>query len=110
MNFLLRIHKSLFFERNILVLSLTVLFILMAFYSWYPILPLYLQELGASDFQIGFSYTLLTLSYSLMQLGGGILADYFGRKLLISLPTFILPLLYFLAGNSSNWKFIILYL
>ncbi len=110
MNFWLKICKSLFFERNIMVLSLTVLFIIIAFFSWYPILPIFLQELGASDFQIGFAYTLLAFSYSLMQFWGGILSDHFGRKLLITLPTFFLPLLYFLAGNSSDWKLVVFYL
>lgn len=110
MNFLTKIRQSLFIEQNVLVLSLTVLFGLIAFFSWYPVLPLYLQELGANDFQVGFSYTLLALSYALMQFLGGILSDQFGRKLLIIIPSFVFPLLYFLAGNSSHWITLILFL
>jgi MFS family permease len=110
MNFWTKIRQSLFIEQNVSVLSLTVLFILIAFFSWYPVLPIYLQELGANDFQVGFSYTLLALSYTLMQFLGGILSDQFGRKLLIIIPSFVFPLLYFLAGNSSHWITLILFL
>jgi MFS family permease len=110
MNFWTKIRQSLFIEQNISVLSLTVLFILIAFFTWYPILPIYLRELGANDFQVGFSYTLLALSYALMQFLGGILSDIFGRKRLIIIPNFALPLLYFLAANSSHWTTLILFL
>jgi len=110
MNFWIKIRQSLFIEQNVSVLSLTVLIILIAFFSWYPVLPIYLQELGANDFQVGFSYTLLALSSTLMQFLGGILSDQFGRKLLIIIPSFVFPLLYFLAGNSSHWITLILFL
>jgi MFS family permease len=110
MNFLTKTRQSLFIEQNISVLSLTVLFILIAFFTWCPILPIYLRELGANDFQVGFSYTLLALSYALMQFLGGILSDIFGRKRLIIVPIFALPLLYFLAANSSHWTTLILFL
>ena len=110
MNFWNKIRQSLFIEQNVFVLSLTVLFVLIAFFSWYPILPIYLRELGANDFQVGFSYTLLALSYTLMQFLGGILSDRFGRKLLIIIPSFAFPLLYFLAGNASHWTTLILFL
>ena len=110
MNFWTKIRQSLFIEQNVSVLSITVLFVLMAFFSWYPVLPIYLKELGANDFQVGFSYTLLALSSTLMQFLGGILSDQFGRKLLIIIPSFVFPLLYFLAGNSSHWITLILFL
>jgi len=110
MNFWTKIRQSLFIEQNVFVLSITVLFILIAFFSWYPVLPIYLQELGANDFQVGFSYTLIALSYTLMQFLGGILSDHFGRKLLIIIPSFVFPLLYFLAGNASNWITLIFFL
>ena len=110
MNFWTKIRQSLFIEQNVFVLSLTVLFVLIAFFSWYPVLPIYLRELGANDFQVGFSYTLLALSYTLMQFLGGILSDHFGRRLLIVIPTFAFPLLYFLAGNSSNWLNLVFFL
>jgi MFS family permease len=110
MNFLTKIRQSLFLAQNVSVLSFTVFLIVTTFFTWYPILPIYLLELGANDFQVGFSYTLLALSYALMQFLGGILSDIFGRKLLIIIPTFALPLCYFLAANSSHWTTLILFL
>jgi MFS family permease len=103
MIFWTKIRKSLFIEQNVTVLSLTLLFILIAFFTWYPILPIYLRELGANDLQVGFSYTLLALSFTLMQFIGGILSDRFGRKKLIVITNFFFPLLYFLAAKSNNW-------
>jgi len=50
MNFLTKIRQSLFIEQNVSVLSLTVLFVLIGFFSWYPVLPIYLQELGGKRF------------------------------------------------------------
>ena len=105
-----KIRQNLFIEQNVLILSLSVLFVIVAFFIWYPILPIYLQELGANDFQVGFSYTLIALSYTLMQFLGGILSDHFGRKVLIVFPSFAFPFLYFLAGNASNWVTLILFL
>jgi MFS family permease len=110
MNFLTKMRQSLFIEQNVSVLSLTILFVLIAFFSWFPILPIYLQELGANDFQVGFSYTLIALSFTLMQFLGGILSDHFGRRLLIVFPSFAFPLLYFLAGNASHWVTLIIFL
>ncbi|MBC8499689.1 MAG: MFS transporter [Candidatus Atribacteria bacterium] len=103
MIFWTKIRKSLFIEQNVTVLSLTLLFILIAFFTWYPILPIYLRELGANDLQVGFSYSLLALSFTLMQFIGGILSDRFGRKKLIVITNFFFPLLYFLAAKSNNW-------
>jgi len=105
-----KIRQDLFVEQNVFVLSLTLLFSILAIFSWYPILPIYLQELGANDFQVGFSYTLLSLASTLMQFFGGILSDRFGRKWLIVYPTFFFPLLYFLAANSNHWHILIFFL
>jgi len=107
MNFWNKIRQDLFIEQNVFVLSLSILFVIIAFFSWYPILPIYLQELGANDFQVGFSYTLLTLASTLMQFFGGILSDYFGRKWLIVFPNFIFPLLYLLIANINQWQILV---
>jgi len=102
-----KIRNSILLEQNLLVASLSIFLMLIATYTWYPILPIYLRELGANDLQVGFSYTLLTLSFTLMQFIGGILSDSFGRKKLIVIPTFFFPLLYFLAAKSNNWLILI---
>jgi len=102
-----KIRQDIFIEQNVMVLSLSVAFVIIAFFSWYPILPIYLLELGATDFQVGFSYTLLSLASTLMQFFGGILSDRFGRKWMIVFPSFIFPVLYFLLANSANWQMLV---
>jgi MFS family permease len=62
-------------NRNVAVLSGTVFLFVGAWFSWYPILPLHLRDLGATDAQVGLAYTLMQLGYQGMQLLGGLLAD-----------------------------------
>jgi DHA1 family multidrug resistance protein-like MFS transporter len=98
-----RVRDALALERNVLVLSGTVFLILTSLFTWYLLLPLYFRELGANDAEVGLSYSLLGMSYSLMQFAGGLLADRYGRKLPIILPTFIFAPLYALAGLAQSW-------
>ena len=98
-----RIRIALALERNVLVLSATILLLLASIYTWYPLLPLHFRDLGASDAQVGLAYSSLTIAFSLIQFAGGLLADRYGRKWLIALPTFIFIPLYILAGATRNW-------
>lgn len=78
-------------DRNIIVLSLTSFAVDVTFGSWWLILPLYLERLGASVTDIGLSYALINIAWALSQLPGGYLSDRFGRKriIVISTSTFI---------------------
>jgi len=87
-------------NRNVAVLSGTVFLFAAAWFSWYPILPLHLRHLGATDAQVGLAYTLMQLGYHGMQLLGGLLADRFGRKRVIVWPTFAYLPLYLLAAAT----------
>ncbi len=97
----LRIQLAL--ERNVVLLASTVLLLLTWMFTWYQLLPIHLRDLGASDEQVGLSYSLMNLGYSLMQLLGGLLADRYGRKWLIVLPTLGFVPLYLLAGACNHW-------
>jgi len=90
-------------NRNVLVLSLTIFFTLITICSWYYLLPLHLKSLGASDEDIGLTYTIFSLGYTIFQGLGGYLADRFGRKQLIALPTFVFPLTYGAMALSNHW-------
>jgi len=89
--------------RNLVVLSGTVLLVLTGMMAWYYLLPLHLRDLGAGDAQVGLAFTLITASYSVMQFVGGLLADRFGRKAVIVVPTFLVVPLYLGAAFSSRW-------
>lgn len=108
MDFLCKNFKILLVERNVIILSFTVLLIIIIKYAWYPILPVYLTELKANNLQVAFSYTLLAFFSTLMQFLGGILSDFFGRKKLIVIPTFALSFCYLLSANSYQWKSLVL--
>ena len=97
-------------QRNVIVISLTLFVMMAAYFSWYLLLPLYLRQLGASNIQVGLSYTLLAISWAAMQLMGGFLADRVGRKPLIALPTFVAVLLYYLVGTSRTWQSLVVFL
>jgi len=98
-----RVRAALAVERNVLVLSGTVFLMLTSLFTWYLLLPLYFRELGANDAEVGLAYSLLAISFSLMQFAGGLLADGYGRRLPIVLPTFVFVPLYTLAGFAQSW-------
>jgi MFS family permease len=94
-------------NRNAAVLSGTVFLFAGAWFSWYPILPLHLRHLGATDAQVGLAYTLMQLGYHGMQILGGLLTDRFGRKRIIVWPTFAYLPLYLLAATMHNWGLLV---
>jgi len=98
-----RVRAALALERNVLVLSGTVFLILTSLFAWYLLLPLYFRELGATDAEVGLAYSLLAMGFSVMQFAGGLLADRYGRKLPIVLPTLLFAPLYALAGSVQSW-------
>lgn len=89
---------------NVRVLSLTTALISVAMYSWYPVLPVVLERRGASGFGVSVVYALITLAGALPQVIGGRLADRFGRKPLVALPTFVSAVLYAIAWLSRDWQ------
>jgi MFS family permease len=94
-------------NRNVVVISITVFVFIAAWFSWYPILPLYLRDLGANDAQVALTYTLMQLGYLGMQLLGGLLTDRFGRKRVIVWPTFAYLPLYLLAATAQHWGLLV---
>ncbi len=89
--------------KNVFILSLTVFAVLVALFSWFYLFPLHLKRLGASDADIGLSYTLFTLGLTVFQGVGGYLADRFGRKALIVWPTFVAPLAFGVLALTDHW-------
>ncbi len=96
-------------NRNVKTLSFTVFTVLVGCYSWYYLLPLYLKDLGATDPQVGFLYTLFALSFTLLQLIGGYFSDKIGRKRCIVWPTYICATFYLLMGLVRTWKAVALF-
>ena len=89
---------------NVLLLSLTTALIVVVLYTWYPVLPVVFERRGASSFVVSTVYTLIGLAAALLQLQGGILADRYGRRLLLALPTFAAAALYAVVYMSADWQ------
>ncbi len=90
-------------NRNLTVMSATILVNVFVTFTWNPLLPLHLRALGASNSEIGVSFTLMTMARTLFAVVGGALADRFGRRLLLTLPHYASAVLYLLAGVTDNW-------
>lgn len=103
-----RFRQVFALERNILVIAATVVLLTGSMFTWYPLLPLYFRDLGARDVQVGLAYSLMNLGYMLLQWIGGLLADRYGRKRLIVLPTLCFVPLYLLAGMATRWDALLL--
>lgn len=97
-------------QNNVWILSLTVFIITASLYSWTRLLPLLLRDLGAGDVQVGLAYTLMSLAATMAQIPGGLLADRYGRKPMIVLPSYGLSLVYVLAARSGSWQAMVAYL
>ncbi|MBI2252757.1 MAG: MFS transporter, partial [Armatimonadetes bacterium] len=97
-------------DLNVYILSSTLLVNIILFFTWWPLLPLYLRKLGANDFQIGLSYTIINIAFTLFQVLGGILSDRFGRKILIVSTTFLVAPLYFISAYLNYWIYFLIFL
>ncbi len=89
--------------RNVGILSATTAMIVVALYTWYPVLPVVLQRRGADRFEVSAIYTLMGFASSALQIYGGRLADRHGRKPVLAVPTFVAAALYGVAFLSTSW-------
>jgi len=89
--------------RNVVILSLSMLFAFTALFSWSYLFPVHLKDLGANDTEIGIAYTLFALALTLFQFLGGILADRFGRRLMIVVPAILIAPLTALLLHAETW-------
>ncbi len=95
-------------SKNIITISVTVALMTFFIFSWFTILPIYLKELGATDMEVGISYSIISISFLLFQYPGGILSDTFGRKGLIVYPTFIAAIFFLLGYIFHNWIMLVI--
>jgi len=73
-----------------------------------PLLPLYLQELGASVTQVGLVFTLSSIVPLLLQIVGGWVSDMLGRLRAIALGSVGGVLSYIVFVMAPSWQWIIL--
>ncbi len=96
-------------RRNIHITSITIFMNVAVIFTWYYLTPIYLKQLGATDWLVGVAYASMLLGFTSAQVVGGYLSDRFGRKGLIVLPTYAGAALYALmAFTKSPYIFILL--
>jgi len=89
--------------KNVFVLSTTVFLLDALVSSWYMVLPLYLEDLGAGILEFGLCYTLINVAWYGLQFPGGLLSDRIGRKSSIVLSTFTFILCYGALSLVFSW-------
>lgn len=90
-------------DRNLIIMCATMSINVLIIFTWNPLLPLHLRVLGASDWELGISFTLIGIARTLFAVVGGAMADRFGRKILLTAPHLASAFLYLLAGAVTNW-------
>lgn len=96
------LRRHIVFEKNVSVLCWTLFGILLSIYSWFLVLPLHLEELGASKLFIGAAYTLFAASFNIFQVFGGRLSDILGARNSIVWPSFLSGAVYLAMSFSST--------
>jgi len=97
-------------ETNVLVLSLTGFLLNFASQTFQPFTSLYLMSLGADINQVGLAFALLSFAIAIVILPGGLIADRFGRKMLIVVGNFAGFLCYFLLVLMGSWQLAVIIL
>jgi len=95
--------SALALERNVVVMSSTLLLLLSASFTWQRLTPLILRDYGATDVGVGIAVGLFSIGHALPQVLGGIVADRWGRKVAIVLPGLVAVVAYLLMGLTRNW-------
>jgi len=97
-------------ETNVLVLSLTGFLLNFAAQTFQPFTSLYLMALGADIGHVGLAFAFLSFAVAIVTLPGGMIADRFGRKMLIVVGNFTGFLCYFLLVLIGSWQLAVIVL
>lgn len=100
-----RIRDFFALERNVLIISLTSGIMSFTNGLWSPFISYYLRdELGATTYDIGVVIASSLLSYVLISIPFGYLADSFGRKKIIVPGTVLIGLAIALYAYAPTWQ------
>lgn len=97
-------------NRNLTIMCSTIFLNVFFANTWTPLLALYYRALGANDWQIGISFTLSAIARALFAIFGGTLADRYGRRTLLVIPSFAMIPLYLVAAVTGDWLILLIML
>jgi len=89
-------------NKYVIVLPATIFLMDVALSSWYMVLPIYLESLGATLIDIGVCYALINVAWYGLQVPGGFFADRIGRKTTIILSTLAFCVCYMVLSVVST--------
>ena len=96
------------FQRNLFFIPIVRFLMVIGILTWSYIFPIYLRDLGASDMTIAFAYSLFALGFSVFQIIGGHIADYFRKKQSIIIFQAIFPILFIFMSMVKSYLVLIL--
>ncbi|MCL6595757.1 MAG: MFS transporter [Firmicutes bacterium] len=91
-------------RRNITVLGFTSSYLNFAVQCWNPVVPILLVREGAPNLGVVVTYALVNLLGAAAQYAGGRLADRYGARLLIAIPTTFAGLMWVVMALSPDWQ------
>ena len=97
-----------FIRGNVLVLVVSYMISGLAFGLHSSFGPLYVRDLGASEFTLGLLSSLGALVVAFIRIPGAHIADRHGRKRIIVLFTFGAALGYLVHSLAPDWRYIVL--
>lgn len=100
--------KETFLTRNFFVISFVNLFVFFSFQMIFPILPLYIQRMGASDDVIGFVIGVFTVSILVARPLTGFLLDRMGKKIVLQFGLVIFTIMVFSYGMATSIGLVLL--
>jgi len=100
--------KSVFWNRNMLIVFGVTLMAVLGVSSISPIFPVLIEEFGISESQVGLLITFFTLPGVVLTPIFGILADRYGRKKILIPSLFLFGIAGFLCGISKNFSILLL--
>jgi len=103
-----REKKSIFWNKNILIVFGVTLTAVLGVSSISPIFPVVIEEFGISESQVGLLITFFTLPGVVLTPIFGILADRYGRKKILIPSLFLFGIAGFLCGVSKDFSILLL--
>lgn len=101
--------KPSYLTRPLLIFMSTMILANIAGHMYQPLLPLYLQSLGASVEQVGLFFTLGAVAPLLFQILGGWLSDSLGRLQAIAVGSIAGALGYIVFWVAPSWQWLLVF-
>ncbi|MCK5598974.1 MFS transporter [bacterium] len=94
-------------ERNIQLIPINRFLTVVGLFTWLYIFPVYLKQLGATEFAVGLAYSFFNIGITMFQFPGGYLADIYKKKTLLLILQSLMPMIFICMGLVRSYKVLI---